>query len=95
MGAAMEETKEKKLSIKAEGVPRIFREDLDSQLKKDVFDEIIRYSAENRQLNLKVLENTILTKGLMDTLVGLERQDENLSVPDIEETGSFPPETED
>ncbi len=62
-----------KPSVMIEGSPRIFREDLTNQLQLDVFDELIRKTAEQRQLNIKTLEVNILLKGLSDTLVNLVR----------------------
>jgi|TARA_R100000084_G_C4570808_1_gene109132 hypothetical protein len=70
------ETTNEKLSINVEGYPRIFKDDLDSQLEKDVFDQILRKTSEQRQLNLKQLEAGIIIRGLFDTLVGLIRKEE-------------------
>ena len=71
----MENTNEK-LSINVEGYPRIFKDDLDSQLEKDVFDQILRKTSEQRQLNLRQLEASIVIKCMFDTLVGLIRKED-------------------
>mgnify|MGYP003660576889 FL=1 len=65
-----------KLSIKMQEAPRIFRDDLDSQLEREVFDEILKRDSEQRKLNLSLIQTNILIKGLSDTLIGLMHKTE-------------------
>tara|TARA_R110002012_G_scaffold270733_1_gene455784 strand:- start:570 stop:812 length:243 start_codon:yes stop_codon:yes gene_type:complete len=73
-----------KLSIKMQEIPRIFRDDLDSQLEKDVFDEILKRDSEQRKLNLSLIQTNILIKGLSDTLIGLMHK--TVETPEVEPT---------
>ncbi len=76
---------EDKLSIKIEGMPTIFKEDLDSKIEKDVFDEIIRRNSELGQLNMRMLQANILIKGLSDTLIGLMKKSDEMTTSESDE----------
>tara|TARA_Y100001938_G_C7839747_1_gene305522 strand:- start:249 stop:506 length:258 start_codon:yes stop_codon:yes gene_type:complete len=76
---------EDKLSIKIEGMPTIFKEDLDSKIEKDVFDEIIRRNSELGQLNMRMLQANILIKGLSDTLIGLMKKSDKMTTSESDE----------
>ena len=80
---------EDKLSIKIEGMPTIFKEDLDSKIEKDVFDEIIRRNSELGQLNMRMLQANILIKGLSDTLIGLMKKSDKMTTSESSKPSGF------
>ncbi len=54
-------TKEKP-SIKVEGYPRIFKNDLYFEVEKNVFDQNFRKTSGKKQVNLKKIETNIVIK---------------------------------
>tara|TARA_R100000808_G_C2155309_1_gene167435 strand:+ start:5267 stop:5533 length:267 start_codon:yes stop_codon:yes gene_type:complete len=77
---------EDELSIdtKMEGVPRIFRSDLDNDFLRGIFDSIIRVRSEKQQLDLRRLDAVILERGRIDTLVNALRSQEVIDKGDKE-----------
>ncbi len=77
---------EDELSIdtKMEGVPRIFRSDLDNDFLRGLFDSIIRVRSEKQQLDLRRLDAVILERGRIDTLVNALRSQEVIDKGDKE-----------
>ena len=77
---------EDELSIdtKMEGVPRIFRSDLDNDFLRGIFDSIIRVRSEKQQLDLRRLDAVILERGRTDTLVNALRSQEVIDKGDKE-----------
>jgi hypothetical protein len=92
---ASDKDREDKLSLTIEGV-KIYKEDLDKSLSKDVFDTLVGLANEQRGLNMNLMRVQFAIAGFSNTLVGLMNDTPvkgaiNPDV-DIEETAAFPPE---
>ncbi len=68
--------KEESPSIKMEGYPRMFREDMETSMEMSIFNRILEANKEQSLYNLKALEAQIISKGLFETLAGFKTQKE-------------------
>ena len=66
--------KEESPSVKMEGYPRMFREDMDTPMEMNIFNRILESNKEHAIYNLKALEAQIISKGLFETLAGFKTQ---------------------